>query len=533
MENEISLLVSKAVKTADSIRSAPGTIRIVSHYDADGITSAAIMATALFREGKEFHISLVKQLSEDIIKDLADSPYKSIMFLDLGSGMLSHIQEHLLDRGKRVIVADHHQVQGEAHSPNMSHLNPVNFGITENVSGSGTTYLLARALSPANKDTAEFAIVGAIGDSQMGSIGPDWGLFGLNREILKDAESAGKIRVEKGLRIWGRESRPIHKALEYSMDPYIPGISGSESGAVHFLQETGIELKKPDGSWRTLSDLSEKEKQTLASGIIKERIRNGEENPDWIFGDVYELLDKTYCRDANEFATLLNASGKMKKGHVGIALCMNDPKADEEVKDLLKAYRREIGKALSWANRHKKDMKITEKAEYLIAGDSIDEHIISNVVSIISRSGPDTAKPVFAFVNTEEGNIKVSARASDGLVKAGLNLKEIVSAAAEAVNGEGGGHSGAAGATIPGDSLDEFISVIENSLNGPETNINTETERDKIDSDGREKNEGNRGTEGNGTEERAAPGEESKAGAENQQKNEGKGLVRYLGSGNV
>lgn len=519
----MNLLVEKAVKISDVIRAAPGTIRVISHYDADGVSSAAIMSAALFRNDKEFHLTLVKQLDEDIIKNLSKKPNKMIIFLDLGSGMLSDIQKHLLDQGKTVVVADHHEVQGEAHSPNMHHLNPVNFGIEENLSGSGATYLLARGLSAKNQDLAELAIIGAIGDSQIGSIGSDWGLLGLNKEILKDASNAGKIKVKKGLRIWGRESRPIHKALEYCMDPYIPGISNSESGAVHFLQELKIKLKDSDGKWRTLSDLSKKEKKKLASGIIKERIRSGEKNPDWIFGEIYELLEKKKHRDANEFATILNATGKMKKGYLGISLCLNDPDADDLVESVLKKYKRQIGKAMSWFHKHKKSIKNKENADYLIAGDSIGEHIISNVVSIIHNSDKEAKKPIFGFVDTEEGKIKVSARASDELVKSGLNLKDVVSQAAGSCGGEGGGHPGAAGATIPPESLEKFINYVEKQLKKPqnsdETNINTDIETNKIDYD--------RGKENQKREEIR---KEREAKAKNRKKNKGKGLVRYIGS---
>jgi RecJ-like exonuclease len=272
MQEKLEGILLKAKRITDTIKSTPGTIRVISHYDADGITSAAIMVSALFREGRDFHLTIIKQLSEEIIQKLAEEKPRIIVFLDLGSGHLDAIQKYLND--SVVVISDHHQIQGTEISKNLLHLNPVNFGITEDVSGSGTTYLLARVMSDQNKDLSELGIIGAIGDSQMGSIGPEWGLSGLNKEILADAVNSGKIKLQKGLRLWGRYTRPIHKALEYSMDPNIPGISGSESGAVQFLQELKIELKREDGSWRTLADLTPEEQQKLASGIITERIRD-------------------------------------------------------------------------------------------------------------------------------------------------------------------------------------------------------------------------------------------------------------------
>jgi len=463
-------LVIEAKKAGDLIKSFSGRIRVISHYDCDGICSAAIISRTLAREGKEFHLTLVKQLNENIVKDISQEKNRLILVLDMGSGQIDNIQKHILSAsgkaGPTVIIADHHQVQCEIAGEfkgKIMHINPVLFGIDDNISGAGVSYLIARAMSSANTDLSELAIVGAIGDSQIGAIGEDWGLLGINKEILKDAQKINKIRVEKGLRLWGRYTRPLHKTLQYSVDPYIPGISDSESGSVHFLQELGIELKKPDGSWRTLADLSQEEQSRLATGIIKERIRSNEEHPERIFGDVYSLADKKdELRDANEFATILNACGKNGAGHNGVSLCLNDFGAMQEVRQLLESYRRSIGKALSWLEKNKNTIRTTDAASYILAGSGISEHVISNVTSIASRSGmlPE-GRPVFAFVDAEDNMTKVSARAEDSVVKGGLDLKELVAGAVAETGGEGGGHSGAAGATIPRGTEEKFINTME------------------------------------------------------------------------
>ncbi len=551
MIKNIEKLIEKASKAADVIRNTHGLIRIISHYDADGITSAAIMTKALLREGKSFQLSIIKQLSGELMQQFAREFARTkpdlVVFLDLGSGALNDIQN--LIGVEKVIVADHHQVQGDAISKGLVHVNPVNFGITENISASGVSYLIVRALNHENKELSELSIIGAIGDSQLGSIGPDWGLAGLNKEILLDAVNTGKIRVIKGLRLWGRYTRPIHKTLEYSIDPWIPGISGSESAAVQFLQEMKINPQKDDGSWRTLSDLSEEEQQRLATGIIKERVRSDTDNPDWIFGDVYDLLEKPGYKDANEFATILNATGKMKKEYLGVALCLNDEKAASAVKDVLSEYRKEIGKAVSWVRENRDIVKSTPKACYILAGSKISEHVISNVASILHKSNMlpgDHDVPVFAFVNTEDGKIKVSARASDELVKKGLNLQEIVTRIVGIIGGEGGGHAGAAGATIPLDALQGFIAEADSQLT-TDINLNQNIDRGKnnsVEYGGKEESKGEGGEKASGEAAEKASGEtgrETAAGKEaggesGKEKGESgknverKGLVRYFGA---
>ena len=112
MREEIDRLVSKATKIAGTVKSTPGRVRIISHYDADGITSASIMVKALLREGRDLHLTIIKQLGEDIVQELAKEDNSIMMFLDLGSGHLDLIQKYLVKEGRLIVVADHHQVQG-------------------------------------------------------------------------------------------------------------------------------------------------------------------------------------------------------------------------------------------------------------------------------------------------------------------------------------------------------------------------------------------------------------------------------------
>jgi RecJ-like exonuclease len=536
MIEKLSNLVREAKNASSIIKSYSGIIRLVSHYDADGIASAAIMVKVLSRENKNFHLTLIKQLNEDLIEKLSGEKNDLIIFTDLGSGQLKEIGKHLSEC--RIIICDHHEPQGEELG-NVIHMNSVSVGITGNISGSGVTYILARAINPENIDLSQLAIVGAIGDSQIGSVEEDWGLAGLNKEILKEAQNKGNVKVSKGLRLWGRYTRPVHKALEYSVDPYIPGVSGSESSAVQFLHDIGIKVKNEKGGWRTISDLSLDEQKRLASGIIAERIRGNHENPHHIFGDVFELLDKEgEFRDANEFATVLNACGKLGRGYLGVAVCLNDFSHVPKIKQSLEEYRREIRKSIDWVceqiEKSESDVVKIQKGIYVIAGDKISEHTISNVISIISHSNMlPVDKPLFGFANAEDG-IKISVRADDILVKKGLNLKEIVSEAAEECEGQGGGHPGASGATIPYGSEERFINAIEKILTNKYSNIFTS----EVVENGREKGEdGEADSEGEGVD-RGTKGEDGKGqdrgktGEDRGKKDEmeGKGLVRYFGS---
>ncbi len=456
MLEKIEMLVRKAKKAADIIKKHEGPIRILADYDCDGITASAIIVKSLLKEGKSFHITNTRQIGEEEIKFLSGCRETLLVFIDFGSGQLNNINNYLHD--KDVVIIDHHQKQGEV-GERVVFVNPIEFDVSGDISSSGVSYIVARAMDMTNKDLAEIAVIGAIGDAQAGAIGPHWGVYGINAEILKDSISSKKMRVTKGLRIWGRNSRPLHKALEYSIDPYIPEVTGSESQAIQFLKEIGIDPRNGEG-WRKLSDLSTEEEKRLASAIIIERIRTNHENPEWIFGDVYELVEKPQeYNNANEFATIINACGKSGNASLGIRLCLNDPEAFSEMPKVLDAYRRQIGKGLGWVYKNRGSMVPGDVGDYMLAGSSIPEHILSNVISIIHKTW-DEKRMLFGFADSEKG-VKVSARASDFLVREGINLKDIVSEACRFVGGEGGGHAAASGGTIPKLSEHDFIKAVE------------------------------------------------------------------------
>ncbi len=531
MEDNIEILIKEAKSASDIIKSYED-IRLISHNDCDGICSASIMAKALHREGKNFTLSFVKQLDLLTIQELSKEKNQLTIFTDLGSGYLENLQKHIKNP---MVIIDHHQTSSGITREDIFHFNPLKFEITEDIAGSGLTYLVARAMHYKNRELSELAIIGGIGDSQIGEIGPHWGMLGLNKEILKDAQECNKIRVSKGLRLWGRFTRPVHKTLQYSTDPFIPGITGSESASIQFLNDIGIKVK--EGSrWRTLADLTEGEAKKLASGIIMERIKANQENPEWIFGDVYDLVDKN--ADANEFSTLINACGKLQKPYLGVAMLLNDKETLEKAEKIMAEYRKEIGKAIQWIQDNANSITRAESAYFIYGGNNISDRFISNVVSTLYGSFIPKDRPVFAFADSENNMIKISARAGDPLVEKGLNLKELLVQASKTVDGEGGGHAAAAGAVIPKGSEDKFINVVNNLLTNL-ANLNKSADNAGIQADdyGREtgeERETNEREKTNGREGKIsapAAGPPARAGGESGGKEmERKGLVRYFGS---
>ena len=452
-------------------------IVIVSHIDADGITSGSIAAKTLEREGKNFRIEFVKQLDEKKIEELKDENPDLVWFTDLGSGMV-----HLM-YGLNAVITDHHvpsalnpEVPREARKNLTSFFNEVeknevlqlnphlfNRNGAVDISGAGTTYLVAREVDRRNVDLGALAIVGAVGDMQDVE---NLRLVGTNRVILKEAKEYGYIDILVDGRFFGRETRPVHKMLQYSTDPLLPTLTGDEKRCINFLRDIGIPLKRE--KWRKWIDLTIEEKRLILSELVKLILRMGygHEMAKRLIGEVYVLKKEdrgTPLRDAKEFATLLNACGRYNKAFIGYQVCLGD--RDEYYKkalSMLNHHRRSLVQGVNFV----KEIGIIKREylQYFHAGENINENIVGIVASMLLTEEGNRELPIIAFANSEDGNIKVSARAPRSLVDKGLDFSIIMREASSQVGGFGGGHNIAAGATIPRGKEEEFLEIVEKMI---------------------------------------------------------------------
>ncbi len=446
---------------AATFRTWNGPFRIISHLDADGICSASLMIKALDAQGSHYKVSIFQQLNEQVIKELSREDDGTYIFTDFGSGQFKILAENLA--GKRVLILDHHDPEGTT-AEGFIHINPHLAGITgdKEISGAGVVYLFTSELDNKNEENAHLAIIGAIGDVQEQD-----GFCRINSEILAKAVKAHKIEVKKGLRLFGTHSRPLYKALEYSTDVYIPGVSGSESGAVQFLQEIGIN-PKAGNDWTKLSHLTAEEERRLAEAIILRRL--GQKHPENIFGNSYILLDEepdTPLREAKEFSTLLNACGRMNKATLGIGACIGNRKSKLQAIALLNDYKKEIVSLMRWYEENEFGTSVTKGTGYVIinAQGSIPSTMIGTLASMLAKSGklPEHTH-ILSMAWNEDGTTKVSLRISGINSDEDVDMRAIVGRIVEEVGGEAGGHKLAAGALIPRDIEDAFIRKAEEVL---------------------------------------------------------------------
>lgn len=439
-------------------------IHVVSHLDADGIAAAGIVGKSLLKLDANFRVRVQQWVDERIVESIVSDKPDLAILSDMGSGYLELLCKGF--KGIDVIILDHHQPIGENTCPTLIQVNPHLQGIdaSRDISGAGVAYFVAKALDSTNVELSPIAVVGALGDLQDKYAQKSLG--GLNRIIVEDAMKAGILKEEKDLIFFGRETRQIHKALANITSPFIPGISGEEDKSLAFLASLGIKPKHGD-KWRALRDLSEEEKTKLCSALVDYLVSKGySSNALDLVGNVYTLLREepwTTLRDAREFSVLLNATGRLDKPGLGVALCMGDRStALDQANQTLDDYRRTITKYLNWIME--KPERIEEFANvYVVRGDGfINEKVVSTISSILSTNLPKPEKPLLAYAKVpEEDTVKFSARTLDMMTQRGLNLGEIMRLAAEKFDGRGGGHNIAAGAQVPIEYVDDFIKYVD------------------------------------------------------------------------
>ena len=467
MDGPVPELTARANACAERLAESDSVL-LASHIDADGLTSAAIAARALERAGIAFETVFEKQLDAAAIEAIAATEHSTVLFTDFGSGQLDVIADHERREAFTPVVCDHHQ---PAEADTEYHLNPLLVGLdgATELSGAGTAYVLARALADANgedgddgprtdsRDLAALAVVGAVGDMQDSS----GELVGANGKIVAEGVAAGVLGETTDLALYGKQTRPLPKLLEYASDVKVPGISGSERGTIGFLADLDLELEGEDG-WRRWVDLDSDERRTVASALVRRAVERGvpAARIDDLVGTTYTLADEsegTELRDASEFATLLNATARYDRADVGLAVCLGDREAAlSRARTLRTNHRRNLAAGLNWVQRE----GVTQEGsvQWFDAGEQIRETIVGIVAGMaMGTEGIRDDRPVIAFAAAEEGQSKVSARGTHRLVRAGLDLAAVMGEAARALGGDGGGHDVAAGATIPEGQKRAFV----------------------------------------------------------------------------
>jgi single-stranded-DNA-specific exonuclease len=414
--------LEKLAKAAASSLLECETARVVSHNDADGITSAGLICTALRRAEIPFHATLVSRLDSSLV----DSLEPPVVFCDMGSGKPDLVSKI----GGEVFVFDHHTPVG---TPTCVHVNPHLVGVDGafELSASGTVYSVVREMGD-NVDLAGLALVGALGDRQM--------MIGANRTILEEAANFGIVEVRPGLKM---DDGPLDSVLAGALDPLLD-FSGDPEKTRAFLEEVGVAGDLPK--------LGQKDLSRLSTALVLKVLIQGSFAADSVVGETIRLK-REIVENAFELMWILNSCGKMEETGLALTLCMRDKTFLSECRKINQDYK---AKTLSEVRLVQQCLQETDNIKYAL----LDDMDAAGVVSGLCVRYLYADKPMIVM-NRSEGIVKVSARGNRLLVFNGLDLSVALREGAEKVGGNGGGHSVASGASIPLGTEEEFIKHVD------------------------------------------------------------------------
>ena len=384
-------------KASDLILNAED-VRIISHYDADGIAAAGIMCSALLRKKIGFCVSFVKSLGSKTIDRVKNEKNALVLFLDMGSGQIDDIE----DVKSTVIILDHHAQFRES---KIVQINPHFFGIsgTDEACASTLSFLLAKTMDEKNSDLVGLCVAGIVGDKQIP-------FKGLNKEIVEEGIKNNFIRKEKGLSL--------------GLEPFFK----------NDFNATGN--KRFDDSMIIMLLL----KQNVKYDVIEK-----------FFGTYYI---SEYETDALTFSDVLNACGRTDDEGLGLEICLNKKMLKEglRIKD---EYEKEVKR---YASNLNDEVKTMNHIQYFYC----EKPNLSGTLAGMGMAYLfDQEKPTLALSKVNN-LLKVSSRGTGYLVDKGLDLADALKASAESLGGHGGGHNIAAGATISKDKDEEFLNMVDN-----------------------------------------------------------------------
>lgn len=468
---------SKNVQSQEDENSI-GNIHIYSHTDTDGICAASILSLALKRENINYHITILKQIQEKNLKQIAFTMNENrefLFFLDFGSGHLNLLSEYLVD-GKYIIL-DHHQPLKSQNNLSISgfHSNSYFADVSgsSDICGSGMAYLFAKKMRKDNIDLASLAVVGAIGDHQ--NTGDQQTFTGENSVILQDAIESNQIIEDVEPLLPRTISLPL--GLATKLPEGINLFDNDIKKSTFFLKKIGVKHEDGFGHPRFLPDLSTSEKRILTSELVKKFLSENTDSTK----NISDLLITHYllpqfkeyeCYDAKDFSKMIDACGRLNIPSIGIACCViRSNKIIKKGIEALKKYSQTLQNAVKWLIDKKKFTHF-KAIEAFDGEEMVSEFIVGVVCSILIDSSiydksteVDTSKPIIGYA-LSENNYKVSARCSENLIKKGVDLSQAIRSTCTTLGlkAKGGGHPPAAGAYIPKTLIRQFFSELDQQI---------------------------------------------------------------------
>ncbi|MEM0139855.1 MAG: DHH family phosphoesterase [Ferroplasma sp.] len=428
------------LKTAGEKLTKENYVRVMAHYDGDGVSSSIIILKTLERLNIKYHLTYIKNLDNEGFRTLYEEESDVLnIVVDAGSSQMGSISEH-----SNFIILDHHfynriDVKG-------INVNARDFGIdgTHDACGSTMAFIFSLVINEKNSDLLPFFMAGVTADKQ--DIG---GLSGLNLKLFNEYN---KYKTQHTLNLEGN----ILDAITYSIDPFFTGLTGNPDETKAFLQKRGIDPAK------NVIDLNVDENKILANSLAMKILENnvGADAIKYLESDVLYYDDLGFS--SKELDSIVDSNARLASQSIPVQYFLGDKSVESEMMENIKIFKTKL---IDYIYRARADLKEEKYYNYFYAPESEMAGPISGAIALYTVR-PD--KPVIGF-NFGTDDIKISSRGTRYSVSKGLNLSEVMKAACAAAGGSGGGHDIAAGGVIPKGKEKQFLEaaakVIKDQIN--------------------------------------------------------------------
>ncbi len=337
---DVSDQIHKSIENGDNFL-------VLSANTPDGLASSILLLKFFYENDIEAHFKFVDIIDDSFFQYLFGSPEKSYdqhvyIFLDLGSRFIGKLYDKSREKGKKIIVIDHHDLLSKSIKlEDFYQLNPNAFGIDgkKEASTSSIVYFLLKSYGFSFKGEEILGLAGAISERQ-----DIRELSGLNKYLLEDLVDKELVEVKKSIKLMGFLTKPLYKVLSSSLDIYIPGISGSDKKSIEFLKRI---FPNKDIEKLYFSDLKPEEEKKLINEIIKIRVLNDIMQNEKIVGDIYLLRkNNNIFGDLKELSFLLASATALNKQKVLIKYFIKGDNI-EDIKKLETYFRNKISSIIS------------------------------------------------------------------------------------------------------------------------------------------------------------------------------------------
>ena len=428
------------LRSAAEIVDRHDSFLLISHYDADGISSVQIVRETLARKGKPFRTVIFPTLSDEQMSQVMTMTADCVIMTDLGTSYLKELESRNWD----IVILDHHRIADGTDIPSRDGFvfaNPMEFGIdgSANACASAMAYLFSLTVDPANSDLAPLAIAGMFGDSQ------NYGGFqSVDLDIVESAISDGTVRRFENLAY--PAGLTFYQAVLSCPDPYQAETTGRADKVTRFIKS--CELAMTDMP----NNVSQERIDAFAEELASRMRRNGvtEAIIKDTFGDRY--YSEGYQMDVSTLASILDGCGRRGNHDMAFAACdsMDFTEALMESQEYDEAL---IGSIAAMSEK----IVTMENIQYFVTD---TPGLAGNTARAIVRYLGDPEKPVIGVTITD-GRTDLSSRGTDHQLSEGLDLSDAMRTVCASVGGQGGGHAPAAGGSIPKGKEEEFLRELD------------------------------------------------------------------------